>query len=196
LRRRPAADPGTARGIAALLWAATTWALVAFLLVLAILVVDGRLQRYQIMSVLSGSMVPTLDVGDLVVARVVTPDELTAGELATFREPGTGKLVTHRVQSILWRGEVADIVTRGDSNEVGENWSVTPRDHVGEVTLVVPRAGYLVGFLATPAGQLGLAGLAAVLGVWILVLLWRPPREPAPLLDPGPRLPLPAPSLG
>ena len=196
MRRRPAGEPGTARVAAGLLWAATTWALVAFLVTLAVLVVDGRLQRYQVMSVLSGSMVPALDVGDLVVARVVTPDELQAGDLATFREPGTGKLITHRVQSILWRGEVADVVTRGDANEVGENWSVTPTDRVGEVTLVVPRAGYAMGILTTPAGQLGLAGLAAVLGIWILVVLWRPPRDPAPVPDPGPRLPLAVPSPG
>jgi ATP-dependent DNA helicase RecG len=58
---------------------------VAFLITLAVLVLDGRLQRYQVMSVLSGSMVPTLHVGDLVVARVVTPDELEAGELAGLR---------------------------------------------------------------------------------------------------------------
>jgi signal peptidase I len=194
LRRRPTGGRNTARSIAGLLWAATTWALVAFLAVLAVQVVDGKLQRYQVMSVLSGSMVPAVDVGDLVVARVVTPDQLEAGELATFREPGTGKLVTHRVQSILWRGEVADVVTRGDSNEVGENWSVTPTARVGEVTLVVPRAGYLVGVLATPSGQLGLAGLAALLGVWILVLLWRPSRDPAPVADAGPHLALPVPA--
>ena len=81
------------------------------------------------------------------------------------------------MQSIVWHGELADVVTRGDANEVGENWSLGADDHVGEVVLRVPHAGYAVGMLATPAGQLGLAGLAAVLGVWILVVLWRPQRS-------------------
>ncbi len=161
----------------ALLGAAAGWVAVGFLVGLVLLVSGGHVQRYQLMSVLSGSMAPTVDVGDLVVARVVTPDQLGAGELATFREPETGKLITHRVQSIIWHGELADVVTRGDANEVGENWSVSASDHVGEVVLRVPRAGYVVGLLATAAGQLALAGLALVLGVCILVVLWRPQRS-------------------
>jgi signal peptidase len=168
---------GTAWTILALLGAATGWVAVGFLVALLVLVSGGQVERYQFMSVLSGSMVPAVEVGDLVVAKVVTPDQLRAGELATFREPETGKLVTHRVQSIVWHGELADVVTRGDANEVGENWSLGADDHVGEVVLRVPHAGYAVGMLATPAGQLGLAGLAAVLGVWILVVLWRPQRS-------------------
>jgi signal peptidase I len=184
----------TARTVVALLRTCAAWAAVGLLAGLVVLVSGGQVQRYQFMSVLSGSMVPTVNVGDLVVARVVTPDQLQAGELATFREPETGKLITHRVQSIIWHGELADVVTRGDANEIGENWSVSASDRVGEVVLRVPRAGYAVGLLATPAGQLALAGVAIALGVWILVVLWRPPRrnEAAPA---GATAPAPTPAV-
>jgi signal peptidase len=174
---------GTAWTVLALLRAATGWVVVGFLVAMLVLVSGGQVERYQFMSVLSGSMVPAVEVGDLVVAKVVTPDQLRAGELATFREPETGKLITHRVQSIIWHGELADVVTRGDHNEVGENWSVSASDRVGEVVLRVPRAGYAVGVLATPAGQLGLAGVAVALGLWILVVLWRPPRPHEPVAE-------------
>jgi signal peptidase I len=190
---RAPATVGTPRTVLALCRAAAGWAVVGFLVGLALLVSGGHLQRYQFMSVLSGSMEPTVGVGDLVIARVVTPEELGAGELATFREPETGKLITHRVQSIVWHGELADVVTRGDANEIGENWSVSSTDRVGEVVLRVPRAGYVVGVLTTPAGQLALAGLAVALGLWILVVLWRPqrpgepgtPDAPAPAVAPA-----------
>jgi signal peptidase I len=175
--RTPAA---TARTVVTLLRAATSWVLVGFLVALLLLVSGGQWHRYQFMTVLSGSMVPTLEVGDLVIAQVVTPDQLEAGALATFREPENGRLITHRVQSVIWHGDLADVVTRGDANEVGENWSVSANDRVGEVVLRVPRAGYVVGVLATPAGQLGLAGLAVVLGIWILIVLWRPQRPDGP----------------
>jgi signal peptidase len=129
------------------------------------------------MTVLSGSMVPTVNVGDLVVAAVVTPDKLHDGDLATFRQPDTGRLITHRIQSILWRGNIADVITRGDANKVGENWSVTADAKVGRVAFRIPRIGYVVGGLGTPLGQLCLAGVAAVLGVWILLVIWRPRRD-------------------
>jgi len=193
-----ARTPGTARTVLTLLRAASSWVALGFVVTLLLLVSGGQLQRYQFMSVLSGSMVPTLGVGDLVVAKVVTPDQLRAGELATFREPETGKLITHRVQSIVWHGELADVVTRGDANEVGENWSVSSTDRVGHVVLRVPHVGYVVGTLATPVGQLGLAGLAAVLGVWILVVLWRPaPADDAetPVAPRGPKSRTPVPAV-
>ena len=191
----PARTPaGTARTVVTLLRAATSWVLVGFLVALFVLVSGGQLHRYQFMTVLSGSMVPTLEVGDLVVAQVVTPDQLEAGELATFREPENGRLITHRVQSVIWHGELADVVTRGDANEVGENWSVSATDQVGQVVVRVPRAGYVVGVLATPAGQLGLAGLAVVLGLWILVVLWRPQGAGGPEDSEIPS-PLPGPAL-
>ena len=179
-RRMPAA--------LALLWPATCWAVLGFLLAILPLATNGEFHRFQFMSVLSGSMTPTVDVGDLVVAVVVSPTDLEAGDLATFKSPETGKLVTHRVQSVLWRGEIADVISRGDSNTVGETWSVTAESRVGEVVLRIPRAGYVLGVLGTPAGRLGLAGFAAVLGIWILVVIWRPARpERAPAgLSPQP----------
>jgi signal peptidase len=122
-------------------------------------------------------MIPTVNVGDLVVDSVVTPEKLHAGDLATFRQPDTGRLVTHRIQSILWRGGIADVITRGDANSVGENWSVTADAKVGKVIFRIPRIGYVVGALGTPAGQLSLAGLAALLGIWILVVIWQPGRR-------------------
>ena len=70
---RPPTAAGTVRTVVALVRAAAVWAVVGFVLALGLLVADGRLQRYQLLSVLSGSMVPTLDVGDLVVARVARP---------------------------------------------------------------------------------------------------------------------------
>ena len=164
------------RAGAGLLWMVTSWVLLGFVGSTLLLPTGGELHKFQFMSVLSGSMVPALEVGDMVIAEVVGPDHLRSGDLATFRDPDSGKLITHRVQSILWRGEIADVITRGDRNTVGENWSVTADGRVGKVVLRVPRVGYAVGVLGTTPGQLALAGLAGVLGVWILVVIWRPAR--------------------
>ena len=138
-----------------------TWTVLSFLGGVALLPRTVSLHKYQFMAVLSGSMVPTMHVGDLVVAEVVPPSMLASGDLATFRDPTTHRLITHRVQSVLWHGELADVITRGDANQTGENWTVQADDKVGRVVLRVPHAGYALAALGTPAGQLGLAGLAA-----------------------------------
>jgi signal peptidase I len=167
------------RAVAGLVWMVTCWTTLTFIVATGFLTSGGEFHKYQFMSVLSGSMVPTVNVGDLVVAAVVAPDELHDGDLATFRQPDTGRLITHRVQSILWRGNIADVITRGDANSVGENWSVTADAKVGRVAFRVPRVGYVVGALGTPPGQIGLAALAAFLGMWILVVIWGPGRDKA-----------------
>jgi signal peptidase I len=168
---------GPVRSAIRLAWLVVCWTILTFVVATVLLATHGKIEKYQFMAVLSGSMVPTMNVGDLVVAEVVTPDKLSDGDLATFRDPSTGRLITHRVQSILWRGNIADVITRGDANPVGENWSVTSDSKVGRVVLRMPHVGYVVGVLGTRAGEFGLAAVAAVLGLWILVAIWRPNRS-------------------
>ncbi|SOC50453.1 signal peptidase I [Blastococcus aggregatus] len=133
------------------------------------------------MSVLSGSMAPALDVGDLVVTRVVRPADLVSGDLVTYRDPGHDRFVTHRVQSIVWRGELADVVTRGDANDAGEEWTISADGTVGLVVLRLPAAGYVLGVLGTPAGRLAVGVLALSLAFWAIELIWRPAPATVPL---------------
>jgi len=177
LSGNPSSSRRSVRAAVGLLRLVVSWTAITFVAAIAVLTSGGELHKYQFMTVLSGSMIPTVNVGDLVVDTVVTPDRLRDGDLATFRQPDTGRLITHRIQSILWRGDIADVITRGDANSVGENWSVTSDSKIGKVALRVPRIGYVVGALGTPLGQIGLAVLAAILGVWILVVIWRPGRD-------------------
>ena len=152
----------------------TEWTALGLVAAVVLLATGGQFERVQVMTVLSGSMRPALDVGDLVVAEVVTAQELRTDDVTSFRDPESGKLITHRVQSVLWRGEIADVITRGDANEVGEGWSIRADGTVGRVVLRVPVLGYLSGVLGTDAGQIGLVVTAALLGLWAMVLIWRP----------------------
>lgn len=165
------------RAIAVLL----TWSLVGAGGVLAWVATGGSAQPVRVMSVLSGSMLPALEVGDLVVTRVVGPADLRAGDLVTYRDPGHDRFVTHRVQSIVWRGELADVVTRGDANDAGEEWTISADGTVGLVLLRLPAAGYVLGVMGTPAGRLAVGVLAVSLAVWAVELIWRPAPPSAAL---------------
>lgn len=163
------------RAVAVLL----TWSVVGATGVLAWVATGGSPQQVRVMSVLSGSMVPALDVGDLVVTRVVRPADLGAGDLVTYRDPGHDRFVTHRVQSVVWRGDLADVVTRGDANDAGEEWTIAADGTVGLVVLRLPAAGYVLGVMGTPAGQLAVGVLAVSLAFWAIELIWQPGPSPA-----------------
>lgn len=165
-----------ARSVAVLL----TWAVLGAVATLGWAATQGNVGNVRAMSVLSGSMAPALDVGDLVVTRMVRPGDLHAGDVITYRAPTRDRFVTHRVQSIVWRGELADVLTRGDANEVGEEWTVSREGTVGLVVLRLPAAGYALGVLDTAAGRLAVGIVAVVLALWSIELIWRPePRRPA-----------------
>lgn len=155
------------------------WTVVGGTLGLAWLVTGGQYEKVRAMSVLSGSMEPTLGVGDLVLTRVVSPGELRGGDVVTYRDPARDRYITHRVQSIVWRGELAEVVTRGDANDVGEAWTVAADGTVGLVVVRVPAAGFALAALGTTVGQLVVGAVALALAGWSIELIWRPPRKPA-----------------
>ena len=101
----------------------------------------------------SGSMTPALETGDVVVTEPVAPLAARVGQIVTFRDPeGSGKLFSHRVQSIRPDGEVVHFVTRGDANTSTERWSVPAGGTIGRVVYRVPKIGYALVWTATPAG--------------------------------------------
>src|ERR671918_635262 len=61
------------------------------------------------LTVLSGSMEPTLDTGD--------------GVVVTFRDPH-GRLITHRVRAVRERRSGFEFVTKGDANNASERWKI------------------------------------------------------------------------
>ena len=74
------------------------------------------------LTVLSGSMEPTLQTGDVVVAKRVEPGDVRIGDVVTYRSP-TGRLVTHRVRALHQTGERFVFVTKGDANNSTERWT-------------------------------------------------------------------------
>ncbi len=94
--------------------------------------------------VLSGSMVPTMLPGDMIIARSVDPNELVVGDVMVFRDPSgrPNTLITHRIISI--EGEEKRIFhTKGDANNAEDIFVVKASDVVGKLIFVIPFVGYL-----------------------------------------------------
>ena len=108
------------------------WLVIALLAVLLISFVLIRTNDempsmfgYSIQRVTTGSMVPTLQVGDILLGKSVdSPDQLEEGDIITYKGGADlgNKKVTHRIVKApyeIWNGEYY-LVTRGDANNVDD----------------------------------------------------------------------------
>ena len=94
--------------------------------------------------VLSGRMTPLMLPRDMIIVKSVDPNELTVGDILTFRDPG-GKpntYVTHRIIALKEDKELI-FKTKGDANNAEDNFNVTASKAVGKLVFVIPFAGYL-----------------------------------------------------
>ena len=129
-------------------------------------------------TVVSGSMRPTLGVGDVVVERKVRATDVRVGDVITFPDSDRKELVTHRVRAIHVAGERAFVVTRGDANTGYERWAVAANGTVGRVVYHVPLVGYALVWTRAPMARILLVVIPAVLLAAIeLGRIWRPRRD-------------------
>jgi signal peptidase len=151
-------------------------------------------------TVMSGSMTPTLNVGDIVIERPIEPAEARIGDVITFTDPkDDGRLLTHRVRSIKVKGDEFTFTTKGDANNTEEKWHIAAKGTVGRATMSIPKVGYLLGSHRGPWVRVSFVVIPAVIwAVYELVNIWRPrkPKTSAPKrrgqgVPPPPPPPLP-----
>jgi signal peptidase len=125
----------------------------------------------------SGSMEPAIDTGDVVVVQPIAPASAAVGDIVTFEHHG--KLTSHRARVIQRRAHEVLFTTQGDANTGEEHWKVAADGRVGRVMYRVPKLGFAVGPIQTPAGRLGLIILPALLLASSLMRrIWRGQPRP------------------
>ena len=118
----------------------------------------------------SGSMVPTIDVGDVVITDLVPASTIRPGDIVTRLEsPEFGESLTHRVVSVSPTDRGLRVTTQGDANSSSESWTVPPDTAVGRKAFIVPWIGAPAILVRTSTAKL-LAGLAALALVLAAVL--------------------------
>ncbi|ELZ85461.1 peptidase S26B, signal peptidase [Haloferax gibbonsii ATCC 33959] len=128
---------------------------VALVVVLAAPQVFGAEASY---TVLSGSMSPTFDAGDVVVVRDVPPTDISEGDIITYREAGSAitdertDRVTHRVVAVDRSGDSPVFRTKGDANEDVDSDPVAADRVVGSVWFHVPYLGLASQFAQSKLG--------------------------------------------
>lgn len=113
------------------------------------------LLSHKVLTVLSGSMEPTIHTGDLIFVKpVIATEGIGEGDIITFRPKlESDMLITHRVIGVIAvNGKAQAFVTKGDAND-SEDLSTVAQDLVvGVYRTRIPYFGYLLSFIRKPIG--------------------------------------------
>jgi signal peptidase I len=149
-------------------------------LIFAVLAVGPHMLGYRTMTMLTASMAPEIDPGDVTIVTPIAISEVTEGMVITYHKPiEDHSLVTHRVVSVETAANgTVTVQTKGDANEAIDPWTATLEgDTAYEVRAVIPELGHLIQALRAPVvTQVLLYGAPTLLVGWILLTIWRPAR--------------------
>lgn len=142
--------------------------LAAVVVVFISVTVVGGLTKHHFEQVITGSMVPVVPVGSMVVTEQVGVSRLHAGDILVFPKPtNTSEVIVHRiVQLTVASNGSIQVRTKGDANTAPDPWVIQQGS-----TGLADRAVYIVPSLGT-AVMLGrnslLVLLPALLMVWLI----------------------------
>ncbi len=144
--------------------------------VLLVLGVGPHTGRYRTLTVLSGSMAPTIPTGSLIVVVPAALADLRSGQILTYQTPSDGRVVTHRIVELLEAGAQPVIRTKGDANPAVDPWMARLSEGPAwTLRAVVPHLGYAVVWLRQGwVRAVTVYGLPAVVAATWLWQIWRP----------------------
>jgi signal peptidase len=120
----------------------------AVLLMASLLPIPGN---YRVLTVLSGSMEPTIHVGSIVV--IAPAKDYKTGDVITFGEIGQAKVpITHRINDVKTEDGQPVFITKGDANNAPDTNEAPYSSVDGKVLFSVPLLGYALFFLKKPIG--------------------------------------------
>ncbi len=118
---------------------------------------DTTPPNFGIYVILTGSMRPSIQPGDVVVTRKVDPNTLKKGDIITFMNPSnqtSDVSITHRIINVTKKDEAVVFKTKGDANNTIDDVSVEGVSVRGKVFMKIPYVGFIQHFIASKGGWL------------------------------------------
>ncbi|MBN6205391.1 signal peptidase I [Ralstonia pickettii] len=106
---------------------------------------------YQPLTVLSNSMQPSFNAGDLLFVKKSQASEIRANDIITFHADKVG-LVTHRVVDVVEQQGDIGFVTQGDNNNIEDEEIVTAAMLVGKQVGLIPKIGWISHLFSGKSG--------------------------------------------
>ena len=139
------------------------WALFLFVILVALiptLSTVGVEIPFKLYAVQTGSMAPTIKVGDLIFVK--EQENYKVDDIVTF-QGGRGESETTITHRIIGVDEDGVFTTKGDFNTATDIDKVPEENIVGKYVFRIPFLGYPVNFVRTPIGFLILIVIPAVI---------------------------------
>lgn len=113
-------------------------------IIVIIVVLYSNLGPYWIAAIASGSMEPTIKIGDAVIIdKMITThiEKLKVGDIIVFKNGNS--IYTHRIVEMKKKNDKYKILTKGDrKGNVVDDWVVEEKDIIGKVRMKIPYIGY------------------------------------------------------
>lgn len=134
--------------------------------------------------VASGSMIPVLQVYDVLIVQGHVPfEDIQVGDIIVFNRPsGHDRVIVHRVASII-DDDPKTIRTKGDANPAsipGTDFPITKEEYIGKVAYVIPQIGYVTQLLKPPINYVI---IVIVIGIMVVKQLTKKKKEKEPSLQ-------------
>jgi len=119
--------------------------------------------------VASGSMIPELEVYDVLIVQGHEPfEDIETGDIIVFNRPSDhDRVIVHRVISVI-DDDPKTLRTKGDANPAsipGTDFPITEEEYIGKVVHTLPQVGYVTQLLKPPINYVI---IAIVIGVMIV----------------------------
>lgn len=149
------------------IWNITSTILVVVIVLCAIFLMGSRLLGFKCYTVISGSMKPEYNVGDLLYVKDVDVNTIKVGDPITFILNEDLVVATHRVVRI--DAENQRFYTKGDANEIEDSEPVHFNNVIGVPQFSIPKLGYVSDFVQNPPGMYITIGVGIILILVVFV---------------------------
>lgn len=156
-------------------WGVISTLLVLLIVLCAVFLMGSRLMGYQVYTIISGSMQPEYEVGDLIYVKAVDPADIRIGDDITFVLNEDLVVATHRVIRI--DAEKQHIYTKGIANEVEDSTPVHFNNVLGVVRFNIPLLGFVSSFIQNPPGTYITFAVGAVLIIVVFLPDFLPKKK-------------------
>jgi len=132
----------------------------------AVFLMGSRLLGFRVFNVISGSMTPVYNVGDLIYVQKVDPKDVKVGDDITFVLNEELAVATHRVVEV--NTEKGYFVTKGLTNDTKDE-PVLFENLIGKPKFKIAKLGYVSDFIQNPPGMYITLAAGAVLIILVFL---------------------------